>query len=154
MALTSYGVNSPEAVKLWSKVLSREALKATWIGKFIGEGSDALVQQRDDFKKSAGDRLTTTLRMQLTGDGVLGDGTLEGNEERLTTYTDNLLIDQLRHAVRSAGKMTEQRIPWSIREEAKDGLVDWWAGRMDTAFFNQLCGYTVQTDLRYTGNIT
>lgn len=152
MALTSYGVNAPEAVKLWSKVLSREALKATWIGKFIGEGSDALLQQRDDFKKSAGDRLTTTLRMQLTGDGVLGDGTLEGNEERLTTYTDNLLIDQLRHAVRSAGKMTEQRIPWSIREEAKDGLVDWWAGRMDTAFFNQLCGYTVQTDLRYTGN--
>jgi len=152
MALTSYGVNAPEAVKLWSKTLAREALKATWIGKFIGEGSDALLQERNDFKKSAGDRLTTTLRMQLTGDGVLGDGTLEGNEERLTTYTDNLLIDQLRHAVRSAGKMTEQRIPWSIREEAKDGLVDWWAGRMDTAFFNQLCGFTPQTDLRYTGN--
>jgi len=152
MALTSYGVNAPEAVKLWSKVLSREALKATWIGKFIGDSADSLIQEKQDFKKSAGDRLTLTLRMQLTGDGVLGDGTLEGNEERLTTYTDNLLIDQLRHAVRSAGKMTEQRIPWSIREEAKDGLVDWWAGRMDTAFFNQLCGYTVQTDLRYTGN--
>jgi N4-gp56 family major capsid protein len=152
MALTSYGVNSPEAVKLWSKALMREALKATWIGKFIGDSADSLIQQKDDFKKSAGDRLTLTLRMQLTGDGVLGDGTLEGNEERLTTYTDNLLIDQLRHAVRSAGKMTEQRIPWSIREEAKDGLVDWWAGRMDTAFFNQLCGYTAQTDLRYTGN--
>lgn len=152
MALTSYGVNSPEAVKLWYKTLAREALKATWINKFIGEGSDALVQERKDFKRSAGDRLTTTLRMQLTGDGVLGDGTLEGNEERLTTYTDNLLIDQLRHAVRSAGKMTEQRIPWDIREEAKDGLVDWWAGRMDTAFFNQLCGFTPQADLRYTGN--
>lgn len=152
MALTSYGVNSPEAVKLWSKVLAREALKATWIGKFIGESSDSLIQQKNDFKKSAGDRLTMTLRMQLTGDGVLGDGTLEGNEERLTTYTDNLIIDQLRHAVRSAGKMTEQRIPWSIREESKDGLVDWWAGRMDTAFFNQLCGYTPQTDLRYAGN--
>lgn len=152
MALTSYGVNSPETVKLWSKTLAREALKATWIGKFIGEGADALVQERNDFKKSAGDRLTTTLRMQLTGDGVLGDGTLEGNEERLTTYTDNLLIDQLRHAVRSAGKMTEQRIPWSIREEAKDGLVDWYAGRMDTAFFNQLCGNTAATDIRFTGN--
>lgn len=152
MALTSYGVNAPEAVKLWSKVLSREALKATWIGKFIGDSADSLIQEKQDFKKSAGDRLTLTLRMQLTGDGVLGDGTLEGNEERLTTYTDNLLIDQLRHAVRSAGKMTEQRIPWSIREEAKDGLVDWWAGRMDTAFFNQLCGFTAQTDLRYTGN--
>jgi N4-gp56 family major capsid protein len=152
MALTSYGVNAPEVVKLWSKTLAREALKATQIQYFIGESASSLVQEKTDFKKSAGDRLTMTLRMQLTGDGVLGDGTLEGNEERLTTYTDNLLIDQLRHAVRSAGKMTEQRIPWSIREEAKDGLVDWWAGRMDTAFFNQLCGYTPETRLAFTGS--
>jgi N4-gp56 family major capsid protein len=152
MALTTYGVNAPEAVKLWSDVLSREALKATWINKFIGRDANALIQEKTDFKKSAGDRLTVLLRMQLTGDGVLGDGTLEGNEERLATYADNLLIDQLRHAVRSGGKMTEQRIPFSIREEAKDGLKDWIAGRMDTAFFNHLCGYTPQTDLRYTGN--
>lgn len=152
MALTTYGVNSPEAVKLWSDVLSREALKATWFDKFRGTGTDALIQEKTDFKKSAGDRLTMILRMQLSGDGVLGDGTLEGNEERLSTYTDNLVIDQLRHAVRSGGKMSEQRIPFSVREEAKDGLRDWISGRMDTAFFNQLCAFTPQTDIRYTGN--
>ncbi len=60
--------------------------------------------------------------MQLSGAGVAGDGTLEGNEEALTTYSDNIFIDQLRHAVRSAGKMTEQRVPFSIREEARAGL--------------------------------
>lgn len=54
MALTSYGVNSPEAVKLWSKALMREALKATWIGKFIGDSADSLIQQKDDFKKVGG----------------------------------------------------------------------------------------------------
>lgn len=152
MATTSYGVNSAEAVKLWRSKLAREALKATWIQKFIGNSSNDILQVFDETSKGAGDRVTVTLRMQLSGDGVLGDGTLEGNEEALTTYTDNLYIDQLRHAVRSAGKMTEQRIPWSIREEAMMGLKDWWAGRMDTAFFNQLCGYTTQTDTRYTGN--
>ena len=89
--------------------------------------------------------------MQLTGDGVSGDNSLEGNEEALATFTDDLYIDQLRHAVKSAGKMTEQRIPWSIREEAMLGLKDWWAGRMDTAFFNQVCGYTVVVDPRFTG---
>lgn len=151
MATTAYSVNSPEAVKLWSRQLAREALKATWFGKFVGDSSDSIVQQKSDTKKSAGDRITIVLRMQLTGDGVAGDATLEGNEEALTTYTDNLFIDQLRHAVRSAGKMTEQRIPWSIREEGMLGLKDWWAGRMDTAFFNQVCGYTVQSDVRYTG---
>jgi N4-gp56 family major capsid protein len=152
MATTAYGVNSSEAVKLWRSKLAREALAATWIQKFIGNSSDSILQVFDETSKGAGDRITVTLRMQLTGDGVQGDGTLEGNEEALTTYTDNLFIDQLRHAVRSAGKMTEQRIPWSIREEAMMGLKDWWAGRLDTSFFNQLCGYTVQSDTKFTGN--
>jgi N4-gp56 family major capsid protein len=151
MAETAYGVNAPEAKKLWSSQLAREALKATWIQRFIGDSSDDILQTFDDTKKDSGDRVRVTLRMQLTGDGVSGDATLEGNEEALATYTDDLFIDQLRHAVKSAGKMTEQRIPWSIREEAMLGLKDWWAGRMDTAFFNQMCGYTVVVDPRYTG---
>jgi N4-gp56 family major capsid protein len=152
MAVTNYGVNANEAVKLWSRRLAREALKATYIQKFIGEGDDSVIQMRNDTKKGPGDRVRVTLRMQLTGDGIQGDGTLEGNEESLTTYTDDFLINQLRHAVRSSGKMSEQRIPFSVREEAMSGLRDWWADRWDTWFFNQICGYTVQTDTRYTGN--
>jgi N4-gp56 family major capsid protein len=152
MATTSYGTNNPLAVKVWSKRLYREALKATWYSKFMGEGTDSLIQVKTELEKGAGDRITIGLRMQLTGDGVQGDGTLEGNEEALTTYSDNLFIDQLRNAVRSAGKMSEQRIPWSIREEAMAGLRDWWAGRLDTSMANQLAGYILETDTRYTGN--
>lgn len=151
MAVTNYGVNANEAVKLWSRRLAREVLKTTYIQKFIGEDDNSVIQIRNDTKKGPGDRIRVTLRMQLSGDGVLGDGTLESNEEALTTYTDDFLINQLRHAVRSAGKMSEQRIPFSVREEAMSGLRDWWADRMDTAFFNHMCGYTVQTDTRYTG---
>jgi N4-gp56 family major capsid protein len=90
--------------------------------------------------------------VQLTGAGVQGDGTLESNEEGLVTFTDNVFIDQLRHAVRSAGKMSEQRVTFEVREEARMGLQDWWADRLDTSFFNQLCGNTAQSDTRYTGN--
>lgn len=152
MATTEYGVNDALAVKLWSKKLFQEALKKAWASKFIGRGSDALIQIKGETSKSAGDRITIGLRMQLSGDGVQGDGTLEGNEEALTTYSDNVLINQLRHAVRSAGKMSEQRVPFSVREEARMGLEDWWAARIDTWFFNQICGYTVQSDTKYTGN--
>lgn len=150
--LTAYGTNNPAAVKLWSKRLAREALKATFIQKFIGESDDSLCQIKPETGKGPGDKVTITLRMQLTGDGTAGDGTLEGNEEALTTYTTSIVIDQLRHAVRSAGKMSQQRIPFSVREEAMMGLRDWWAGRLDTAFFNQICGNTAVTDLRYTGS--
>lgn len=152
MAMTEYGVNANEAVKLWSRKLMREALKQTWSAKFFGTGSDSLCQIIDDTSKGAGDQVRCILRMQLTGAGVQGDNTLEGNEERLITHTDNLIIDQLRHAVRSKGKMTEQRIPFSIREEARMALQDWWSDRWDMWFFNQLAGYTTQTDTRYTGN--
>ena len=152
MAMTEYGVNAPEAVKLWSRKLMREALKQTWASKFMGRDSNSLCQVKDDLKKSAGDRIRNILRMQLTGDGIQGDATLEGNEESLVTYTDDIVIDQLRHAVRSKGKMTEQRIPFSIREEARMGLQDWWADRYDTWFMNVLTGNSAQTDTKYTGN--
>lgn len=48
-------------------------------------------------------------------------------------------------------KMSEQRIPFSIREEARQGLADWWSDRIDTALFNQLGGNTAVTDQRFTG---
>ena len=152
MALTSYGVNAPNTVKLFSRKLFREALKASTFAPYMGESSDSMIQVLSDTKKGPGDRITYQLRMQLSGAGIAGDSTLEGNEEALTVYTDNILIDQLRHAVRSGGKMTEQRIPFSIREEARMGLTDWWTDRIDQSIVNQLCGVTTQSDLRYTGN--
>ena len=99
---------------------------------------------RNETQKSAGDRVTIGLRMQLTGAGTTGDATLEGNEEALVTYSDNLYIDQLRNAVRSGGKMSEQRVPFSVRDESMSGLRDWWSDRMDGSMFNQLAGATTQ----------
>jgi N4-gp56 family major capsid protein len=142
MADTAYGVNANEAVKAWSTKLAREALKKTYLKKFMGSGSDSLIQVKNETNKGPGDRIRITLRMQLRGRGVLGDGTLEGNEESLTTHTDDLIINQLRHAVRSEGKMTEQRIPFSIRSEAMMGLSDWWAERWDIWGFYHLAGFT------------
>lgn len=152
MALTSFTTNSTLAVKLWRKKLFVEMLKATYFSKFVGKTPDSLIQFVTETQKSKGDRITVGLRMQLTGDGIQGDGTLEGNEEALTIYSDNITIDQLRHAVRSSGKMSEQRVPFEVREEAMAGLRDWWSDRLDTSFFNQIAGNTAQTDTRYTGN--
>jgi N4-gp56 family major capsid protein len=152
MAETSYGVNDALAVKLWSKKLFQEALKETYVGRFVGTSSNSLLQRKDETSKQAGDKITYGLRMQLSGAGVQGDTVLEGNEEALTTYSDSIYINQLRHAVKSGGKMSEQRVPFSVREEAMMGLKDWFADRIDTSFFNQLAGNTVQSDTKYTGN--
>lgn len=152
MATTNYGVNHNMAVKLWSRKLFQDALKTCWMSKFIGKSSESAIQMLTDTQKGPGDRIRVGLRMQLSGAGIEGDATLEGNEEALSVYTDDLIINQLRHAVRSAGKMSEQRVPFSVREEARQGLTDWWADRIDTALFNQLAGNTGQSDTRYTGH--
>ena len=98
MAATAYGTNDPLAVKLWSKRLAVEVLKNTWATKFMGPTSGSIIQVKDETSKSAGDKITYGLRMQLTGAGTIGDGTLAGEEESLTTYSDAVIINQLRHA--------------------------------------------------------
>lgn len=152
MAQTNYSVNDPLAVKLWAKQLAVQAIQQTWYGKFISEDGDTVIQMLDQAEKSAGDTVNYGLRMQLQGTGIQGDGTLQGLEEALTTYADKVLLDQLRWAVNTGGRMSQQRVPFELREEARLGMQDWFANRFDTAFFNQLCGNTVQSDTRYTGN--
>lgn len=152
MATTDYPVNSPLAVKHWERDLMKEALKRTYAFQFMAEGGNSIIDIKTELNKAAGDRITFGLRQQLSGDGVAGDDTLEGNEEALVTYTQNVTINGLRHAVRSKGKMSEQRVPFSVRAEARDGLADWWAARIDTWFFNQISGNTEQADTRYTGH--
>jgi len=154
MAQTSYPVNHPMAVKHWQSELMVEALKRTSYSQFMGKGSGSVVQIKTELNKDAGDRIRYGIRYQLTGDGQVGDETLEGNEENLVVYTDNVTVNQTRHAVRSEGKMSEQRVPFSVREEAKDGLADWFANVMDTAFFNTLAGNTAETRSSFYGHNT
>lgn len=103
MATTSYGVNHPMAVKTWSRVLSAEVIGESYVGRFMSKASDSLFQVKTEVSKGPGDKVTCGLRMLLTGSGVQGDDTQEGNEEPLSVYNDSVLINQLRHAVRSGG---------------------------------------------------
>jgi N4-gp56 family major capsid protein len=151
MAVTSFATGDALAVKLWSKKVSVEALKQTWVYKFMGKDDNSIIQVFDDTQKSAGDRIRVPLRRLLGGTGVSGDATLEGQEERISYFSDDIFINQLRHAVREGGRFSRQLVPFSVREHARLSLQDWWADRIDTWFFNQLCGNAAQTDVRYTG---
>lgn len=154
MAITTYGVNDALTVKLWAKKLAVEALKATEIAPLIGTSSNSCIHLKEETKKGKGDQVTFGLRMQLTGDGRTEGETLEGNEESLTTYNDQVLINELAHAVRMRdgnAVIDSQRVLFNVRTEAKDGLVDWMAKRMSVSMFNQVCGYTPQTNTKYSG---
>lgn len=142
MATKTYATGDAEVVKLWSKRLAREALKAAVITTYIKDSADALVTLETDTQKSAGDRVTVTLRYQFQGDGVGENETQEGNEEAIRTATDNLVINELSHAFRHKSKVAQQRVPFKMAKEGNTGLADWWADRIDYVAFAHLGGYT------------
>lgn len=142
MANTSFATNDPLTRKVWSTEVFKEAIGMTYFGKFMGTGGSNMIQVKTDLSKGKGDRIRIPLRGLLTGTGVTGDSTLEGNEEALTFYYDDVSIDQIRHAVRSEGRMSEQRGVPEFRSNAKEALADWNKEMMDKAMINQITGNT------------
>ena len=144
MAVTSYGVGDALAAKRMAKILASEALVATEIAPLMGDSAGSIIHIKNEPKNEGGDQVTFGLRMQLTGDGVTENETLEGNEESLTTYSDALLLTEIDHAVRVKGKNTidNQRILFDTQREARAGLKDWYAKRISVGFFQHVCGYT------------
>lgn len=118
----------------------------------MGTSSNNLIQVYDDTSKGAGDRIRIPLRMQLSGRGVGETEALEGNEETLSVYYDDVIINEVAHAVRLKVTIDQQRVPFSTREEARLGIQDWFSERLDQSVANQLTGNTGQSDNLYTGN--
>ena len=144
MAVTTYAVGDALTAKRYSREMAVEALMATEIWPLVGEDEDSIITLRTEPKKEKGDRVTVGLLTQLTGSGRTEGQAIEGNEESLTTYSDNLLLNELNHAVRVKGKNTidDQRILFDTRAKAKKLLKDWYAKRISIAFFLHAGGYT------------
>lgn len=153
MATTSFGVNDANAVKLWSKDLARAERETLEIQALMGEDENSIIQIKPETKKGAGDKVTFSLRARLGQAGIGASDTAEGNGEGLSIYSDAVYVDELggNVGVKSEHTIDAQRVPFDLRRQAKDGLAEWWADRKSASFFNQVCGYTVQTNTKYTG---
>lgn len=153
MATTSYPIGDALAVKLWARVLDHEALKFTAIAPLIGDDENSIIHRQTMLSKGPGDQITYGIVMQLAQAGFSENQLAEGNGEQLTTYSDALIINELMAVVgvKSRRTIDQQRVPWDLRNTAKGRLQDWYAKRYSVSFFNQVCGYTTQTDTRYTG---
>lgn len=153
MAITAFGVNDAFAVKLWSKNLAAAERDSLDLAPLMGDDENSIIQVKTETRKGAGDKVTFGLRARLTGDGKTEGETAEGNGESLSIYSDSVTINELGHVVgvKSENTIDQQRVPFDLRMQAKDGLAEWWADRMSASFFNQVCGNTAQTSTKYTG---
>ena len=141
MALTNFAALTDEQKTIWAREVWKHARNMSFVNKFAGTGSNAMIQRITELKKDEkGARAVMTLVLDLEGDGVAGDNTLEANEEAMTSDDEVIQIDMLRHATRSKGRLAEQKSVVSFREQARDKLSYFLADRVDQMAFLTLSG--------------
>jgi N4-gp56 family major capsid protein len=154
VATTLIGVNDANAVKLWAKRAFFDLIYRTDLSPFIGESENDVIQLKSETSKGAGDQVTFSLFKNLNQDGVTENETAQGNGESLSIFTDAILINELLAIVGIPNKgrsIDAQRTLLDLRGAARRLLKNWWGKRLSVSFFNQVCGYTPQTNIKYTG---
>lgn len=151
MAVTAIVDSHGLTLEQWNAKLYETYQEKTFFGKFKGTDENSVIQVKRDLQKSKGDKVTFGLAGTLSGNGVtgnsplsysVGDGSNEGigagNEEAMVFYDQGVAINQIRNGVRIAGAMDEQRVAFSLREQAKMQLTDWMARNEDAAIFTAI----------------
>jgi len=111
----------------------------------------SIVQLFDEPLKGPGDTVKFDFLPNLVGPGVIGDAPVSGQETPLTWQTTSFVINQQRNAALIVGKMSQQRIPWSMRDAAYAQLANWTKTIIDAGLLNQAACNTNQTNVAYTG---
>lgn len=99
------------------------------IKKTVGEdsknqsGSGAPILRVTELKRHAGDTVEVDVFHPLTEMPTMDDDPVEGTGEELTSSTMKLKINQGRKAVKSGGKMAQQRTDHQLRAIARNELV-------------------------------
>lgn len=136
MALTNFSGLTSDQLRVWSRDLWTQARQASFAMQMAGSGPQAMIQRITELTASQRGALANiTLVPDMTTDGMMGDQQLWDQEEQLTASQQTIAIDQIRNAVRMAGKFTEQRHVVRFRETARDVLGYWLADRLDQLFF-------------------
>lgn len=141
MSQTTVAFGDPKAQKKWSANLAVDTRKKSYFeNRFIGTDDNNIIQRKTELETDAGDRISFDLCVQMRNRPTYGDARLEGKEESLKFYTDEVIIDQVRHAASAGGKMSRKRTAHDMRMIAKNRLGDYFARLVDELFFMYLSG--------------
>jgi N4-gp56 family major capsid protein len=140
--------------EVWSPDLMDDVMRDVQnIMRFAGEDDNNVVQIKRELKKEKGDTETFGMIGRLKGDGVAGDDELEGNEESQKSFNEQVLIDQIRNAVRTTGKLDMQKVVYSQIEKAREGCRTWMKEFIARNLMFKLGGVTNATLTNVNGKV-
>lgn len=141
MTTTVIPFGDPKAQKKWSASLAQDTIKESYFEqRFVGTDMNNVIQRKTELESDAGDRISFDLSVRLRQKPTYGDNRVEGKEEQLKFFTDEVNIDQVRHSVSAGGRMSRKRTPHDMRKIAKDKLSGYFAQLFDELLFIYLSG--------------
>jgi N4-gp56 family major capsid protein len=156
VAETVVSAGDPAAVVIYSRRVFIQAIHTPVLAKLMAPGLNArdqtsIVQMFDEPMKGPGDTIKFDFLPQLTGPGVIGDAPIAGQESPLSWQVNSFTINQQRNAVLIVGRMSQQRIPWAMRDAAYAQLANWSKEILDAGLMNQAACNANQSNVAYTG---
>ena len=115
-------------VKKFLKDYFVEYVRDSGFKPYMGTGTNSVIQVKRELVpggKSIGIPLVTRLK----GAGVTGVNTLEGNEEALGNFEQEIAVEYLRNAVRITDP-DERYSAFSLMQAARDALMNWSMDRL------------------------
>lgn len=154
MAGTDFGALSEAQKKVWAGQTWKQFrdmsffMSNGFVGNSQSDMNRPVYRVTDLTETERGRECVMQIVLDLVGDGVAGDNALDGQEEALINDAQIIKIDQLRHGVKSKGKMAEQATIIRFRTEARDKLGFWLPNKMDELMFLTISGraYSLKTD--------
>jgi len=155
MAKTTVATGATDAKLAYEEKLFREQLLGSYFSKFMGESADSVVQTKTQLERAKGETIYFHLIRRLKGEGITGTSgqALEGNEERLTTTSFNMTLEEYANAIRDRGPLDRKRPYWDMDAESKTALQNWGSEKIDQLCFDALYTPTL-TKIFYGGDAT
>ena len=108
----------------WDSNFFTDYVRSSRYKRYFGTDEASIFQLKEDLTKKSGDRVTFALVNELTGNGVTGNTTLKGNEERLNSRSHAVTVSPLRHAV-VMDEWDEQKSVIDLRNAGRVQLREW-----------------------------
>ncbi|CAB4134900.1 hypothetical protein UFOVP275_31 [uncultured Caudovirales phage] len=141
MSSTIIAFGDVKSQKKWAANLAVDTRKKSYFeNRFIGTDDNNIIQRKTELESDSGDTISFDLCVQMRAKPTYGDARLEGKVESLKYYTDQVIIDQVRHGASAGGKMTRKRTSHDLRTTAKNRLGDYFARLVDELFIMYLSG--------------
>jgi hypothetical protein len=121
--------------QVWVTDYLKSYTRMSGFAPYMGRGSSSIIRVRSELRSEAGSTINVPLILELRGRGVEGSEVLEGNEEEMDNYNDQVRVNWLRNGV-VVPKSTSFRTEIDLLNAARERLVIWSKNRMRDSIIN------------------